>query len=727
MATITIKFKDTLTNLPSSSINVDFLNNGQPYSWITFSNGCMMYGIMDWFDDDQKVYDSTSHWLGTSGQYITIDTNQTNFNAFITAMKDNIDGVLFESGTYVWVDVPNLETGVMDVNISFTSNNAIWNYIHTKKGVIAYTVNAEWSGIFEVGWNTVSWSNDNLKTITIETDQYIGYNFYNYAILGNQLVKQEAEVTYTCKWYLDGTLVNTSTFTHEKLTGVDYSTLGSVFKVMLSAETLAQYDYGVNLNVETSNASLGSDNVITIEAFQGNITFNITSNGTTTLATKNTYVPSDIDFIVNVPTGSSLLTNTVTFKVGNEVYQIVSVNAGTYIEAPEQPTITDGYFNGWKKSDGTIVDFPYTPTEDITLTANVRAKSNWVFGVSGINSSTPQLTRTDDAVGKTWSKDSNGLITTGFEEEFNFQRVVDSKGNVFIRIPKMYRYFEGGDVLKIASYKVNDKYVLYPMFIRNDGTECDYVDIGAYKGHVTDDTSAAQLLESKSGIIPTYSKTRAQFREYAANNTDSAYVYYQRDIRNMTWVQDMIQIVFATRQTNNFQGTTWKTYGKATGDTDSITNTNLTNPLSVCGLKSGTYGFKLFGIEDLCGNGLEFIDGITFNGTSVYYTYNTTKFSDSYNSDGMTYAGYGRTSSSGGNITKLGYNASHPCINVPTATNSDNTTYYCDNTWYSSSGVVLYTGAYEFYGTYGFWYFSGSYGATYTHADIGSRLCRQPL
>ena len=117
----------------------------------------------------------------------------------------------------------------------------------------------------------------------------------------NGTKQQPTEITYTCKWYLDGTQVNTSTFTHEQLTGVDYNVLGSVFKVMLSASVLDQYDYGVNLNGETSNASLGSDNVITIEAFKSNIVFNITSNGTTTLATKNTYVPSDIDFNVNVP------------------------------------------------------------------------------------------------------------------------------------------------------------------------------------------------------------------------------------------------------------------------------------------------------------------------------------------------------------------------------------------------------------------------------------------
>ena len=373
------------------------------------------------------------------------------------------------------------------------------------------------------------------------------------------------------------------------------------------------------------------------------------------------------------------------------------------------------------KADG------YKDSEKSTAVSFTKSSiKKWVFGVSGINSSSPQLTRTDDAVGKTWSKDSNGLITTGFEEEFNFQRVVDSKGNVFIRIPKMYRYFEGGDVLKIANYKVNDKYVLYPMFIKNDGTECDYVDVGAYKGHVTNDTSVAQLLESKSGIIPTYSKTRAQFREYAANNTDSAYVYYQRDIRNMTWVQDMIQIVFATRQTTDFQGTTWKSYGTATGDTDSIVNNSLTNPLSVCGLNSDTYGFKLFGIEDLCGNGFEFIDGITFNGTSCYYTYNTTKFSDSYNSDGMTYVSYGRNNSNS-YISKLGYNASHPCINIPTGTSGSSSTYYCDYNYYSSSGVVLYTGANGFTDYSGFWTFRGNYKATYADARFGSRLCRQPL
>lgn len=211
MATITIKFKDTLTNLPSSSINVDFLNNGQSYSWITFSNGSMMYGIMDWFDDDQKVYDSTSHWLGTSGQYITIDTNQTNFDSFITAMKDNIEGVLLESGTYKWVDVlaiPNFDfsTGPR-FNLSFISSNSNYVSFLFRPIVNSNTFKLEyWDSLADdiTPYNgaTQSWNfklGDDIQSITTTTDQYIDYDFYNYAILGNQLVKQGDTPTGTNK------------------------------------------------------------------------------------------------------------------------------------------------------------------------------------------------------------------------------------------------------------------------------------------------------------------------------------------------------------------------------------------------------------------------------------------------------------------------------------------------------------------------------------------------
>lgn len=339
MATITIKFKDELnytSPIPSGdddvTFNVTFICDNVTYSRIYINKDTISMSY-----DSSQIWDSRG-WSNTNYQYITLDTNQTNFDAFITAMKDNIEGVLLESGTYVWNDVITLPTSISYYSsslINFVSNNSNFTKISIDDSAMQYWIDSAPDIAYEVD----NWYINAYKTITTSEDQYIDYDFYNYAILGNQLVKQEAEVTYTCKWYLDGTLVNTSTFTHEKLTGVDYSTLGSVFKVMLSAETLAQYDYGVNLNVETSNASLGSDNVITIEAFQGNITFNITSNGTTTLATKQTYVPSDIDFVVNVPSGVTEVSTST--EMDNKLAQ---ANVGQYYKYTG--TTDDKYTNG---------------------------------------------------------------------------------------------------------------------------------------------------------------------------------------------------------------------------------------------------------------------------------------------------------------------------------------------------------------------------------------------
>ena len=298
MSTIKIKFKNTLT-LTKFDISINFSSNGKNYKNINTYQYTSGYALN--YDTYTACFPGNS-WNNEANKYIEIDTSQPNFNAFITAMKSNIEGVELEAGTYQWIGTPENPT-TCNTNLNFTSNNENFTGIKVYEGAVyllAYINNGTSIDVFN--YDDWDWKQgEAYRTITTSSNQYVSYDFYNYAILGNQLIKQATEITYTCKWYLDGTLVNTSTFTHEQLTGVDYNVLGSVFKVMLSASILAQYDYGVNLNGETSNASLGSDNVITIEAFKSNIVFNITSNGTTTLATKNTYVPSDIDFNVNVP------------------------------------------------------------------------------------------------------------------------------------------------------------------------------------------------------------------------------------------------------------------------------------------------------------------------------------------------------------------------------------------------------------------------------------------
>ena len=369
MATIKIKFKNTLT-LSNFDISINFTCNG--VSYIGFYSVSKFGGHLSYTIDSakyQSVY--TDGWESTAYQVIEIDPTQPNFQTFITAMKDNILGVELEAGTYKWNDTLTKFPSTDKVSFAFqyTCDNLTYSYMYAQGSGGTRL----WYGstiVYQFDSLTENlWTDNKYKIITISLNQYVKYDFYNYAILGGNLVKQATEITYTCKWYLDGTLVNTSTFTHEQLTGVDYNVVGSVFKVMLSASVLAQYDYGVNLNGETSNASLGSDNVITIEAFKSNIVFNITSNGTTTLATKNTYVPCDIDFNVNVPIvqlqekSEYITSNTQTIITPDTGKALSKVTITT--DVPQMTEVaTSAEMDAKLKEDNVSLYYKYTGTTD---------------------------------------------------------------------------------------------------------------------------------------------------------------------------------------------------------------------------------------------------------------------------------------------------------------------------------------------------------------------------
>lgn len=372
MATIKIKFKDTIT-MPSSAttFNITFTTpeNSDEYNKmiVNYNNEG---GINYYYNSSVTAVYNSSGWRSYVYKVIEIDTSQPNFQTFINAMKSNIAGVELEAGTYQWIGTPE-NPNSCNTNLNFTSNNENFTGIKVYEGAVyllAYINNGTSIDVFN--YDDWEWKQgEAYRTITTSSNQYVDYDFYNYAILGGNLVKQATEITYTCKWYLDGTLVNTSTFTHEQLTGVDYNVVGSVFKVMLSASLLAQYDYGVNLNGETSNASLGSDNVITIEAFKSNIVFNITSNGTTTLATKNTYVPCDIDFNVNVPSvplqekSEYITSNTQTIITPDTGKALSKVTITT--DVPQMTEVaTSAEMDAKLKEDNVSLYYKYTGTTD---------------------------------------------------------------------------------------------------------------------------------------------------------------------------------------------------------------------------------------------------------------------------------------------------------------------------------------------------------------------------
>jgi len=63
---------------------------------------------------------------------------------------------------------------------------------------------------------------------------------------------------------------------------------------------------------------------------------------------------------------------TVTFKVDGEDYYIASCQQSESITEPPVPTVETGKtFTGWKDGNGNVISFPYTPTTNIELTANI--------------------------------------------------------------------------------------------------------------------------------------------------------------------------------------------------------------------------------------------------------------------------------------------------------------------------------------------------------------------
>lgn len=189
--TIKIKFRNTLNLSNVFDLNLTFVSNGETFSRIyvdEFHDNDMYYG-------STKVYIvSDSRYTNANYQIIEISPNEANFQAFITAMKDNIEGVLLEKSTYKWLDSISVPDIVGETyTISFTCNGINYNSIETRAGLSAGGLWYDTIHVVSSGddgkWS--SWDNDAYKTITTTTDQYVNYDFYNYAITGGQLVKQE--------------------------------------------------------------------------------------------------------------------------------------------------------------------------------------------------------------------------------------------------------------------------------------------------------------------------------------------------------------------------------------------------------------------------------------------------------------------------------------------------------------------------------------------------------
>ena len=439
MATIKIKFKDTFNLSTNVDVSTNFVCNGIPYQRIQVSNNLLSYQDIsgDWVTCCNEV-----GWTNYKYKIIEIDPTQTNFNAFITAMKDNIEGVLLESGTYIWNseqpfsdgDFPT-SAGRKIVKFNFTSNNiqfascgvsvygagefhfAYGKSTATTTGNTYLSSDVSGGKVREV-CNTENYNfwagTDAYRTIILDTDQYVDYDFYsNY--VGSKLNKQQPTPTsYTI----------TDNLTNVSAAGSNVYQIDQGGTRSLTYSWSTQYVVGVN-NINVVNAdytptfsgnsvtlalSNPSGNVtINITASEGDFEFNITSNGTTTLATENTYVEHDIVFKVNVPS-SPIETVEVALAMasGNQVItpsdgktmtKVTVVKPSTFLPENIKKGVNIGYITG--TYEGLIPD-------GTAVASNVRA------GKTFYGSGTSKLTGTmQDYTGSTTIKSNGTMYTSG--------------------------------------------------------------------------------------------------------------------------------------------------------------------------------------------------------------------------------------------------------------------------------------------------------------------------
>jgi hypothetical protein len=340
-----------------------------------------------------------------------------------------------------------------------------------------------------------------------------------------------------------------------------------------------------------------------------------------------------------------------------------------------------------------------------------------VYGVAWDGSSSTSMTRTGDAAGFSDPVPAlnGGSGSSPFDSCYPWSEIerVTIDGNELVKIPKFwYKITKTGNTMKFEiADSAKDGFLVSPAHAdRGDGKgERDYVYIARYK-------CSSSNWKSVSGASPKVNVTRSEMR---TGITGLGAGYYMQDFA-MFWTTRLLYIV---------EYADWNSQAKigyGGGNNSSVQNTGASDGMSyhtgTMQSSRTTYGVgvQYRYIEDPWGNVYEWCDGIRFSSTTVYAYKKPSEYSDSTGGTSV-----GTRPSSNNYISKW---------NVPSATgyewalypsevSGSDSTYVADYCNYNSSGVVLFVGGdYNQYQSYGLFYLSGNYGATYKYGSFGGRL-----
>lgn len=225
---------------------------------------------------------------------------------------------------------------------------------------------------------------------------------------------------------------------------------------------------------------------------------------------------------------------------------------------------------------------------------------------------------------------------------------------------------------------------------------------------------------SRTGKSPLASITRASARSGAKSKGSG---WYEYDYASWCAIGLLYIVEYADWNTQSKIGKGYTNSGNSSaissGGTDSMTYHT--------GRASGTDGataVQYRHIENPWGNVYDWVDGVNFNGGTVYVCTDPTKYADD-TSAGYTNAGTRTTSS--GYISALGTSTTAPWAIYPSSAGGSETTYIPDYSWASSGWLVLYVGGRWFGGSdAGLFYFNGINSSSNSSSNIGARLLFVP-
>lgn len=343
-----------------------------------------------------------------------------------------------------------------------------------------------------------------------------------------------------------------------------------------------------------------------------------------------------------------------------------------------------------------------------------------IYGVDKVGQANPTLTRTDDAVGLSYTVGASE-ITSDFDNCYpwrDMQEVTDVSGNVFIKIPKFYsKVTKNTDGTYKHQISGTQHEGFTTLFVDGKGNELDYVLVGKYEG-----SGSASRVYSKSGATVLVNITRGNFRIGCKANGKG---YQQYDFMIDAIIKELFMIEFATTNSQSImQGYTAQSNvaAVATGRTDTVK----TASGSEINNTDGKHACKYRGIENPFGNVWKWCDGINFDTEKIYVCEDPEYYADDKHDAPYTYMGDRLMSD--GYLKEVTPFAKNPLLGYATAIGAGSTTHYSDYYYVNNTGTVLRCGGRWLSGAYaGLWHWCGHDTASDAYSDIGGRLCYKPI